>query len=461
MTTLRENQTAPRGAGDAQAALAEPGKRLAIAAVLGAMVLVVLNAAVANVALPSIADSLEVPAGRAVWIVTAYQVALLMALLPCAALGERWGYRRVFRGGVALFSLATLLCALAPALRWLVAARILQGLGGAAVMSLGMALLRRVVPVSRLGTAIGWNAMAVALSSAAGPAIGAAILSTASWPWLFALHLPLGVLVLLVSRQLPAGEGSGAGVEPWSVLLHAGTCVTLVAGVACFPEQAQTGVLLLLLAALQLGLLVRRELPRSSPMIPFDLLGSGPFRLSVIASVSCFAGQSAAMVALPFYLQDGLGQGPLMVGLYMLPWPLTVACGAPFVGRLAGRWSTAWLCGGGGALLSTGLAASAICPLQGSLWLLVPFTMLCGLGFSLFNVANNRNMLLSAPLQRSGAAGGLQSTARLLGQTGGAVLMTLLFSTLANDAAARSGLAVGAALTLLAGLISLRQHGGD
>jgi DHA2 family multidrug resistance protein-like MFS transporter len=117
----------------------------AIAAVLGAVVLAVLDAAIVNVALPTIAQSLRVSAGDSVWIVTAYQAALVMGLLPCAALGESLGYRRVFTGGVVLFTVASALCAFAPSLRWLVAARLLQGFGGAAVMALAIALLRQVV----------------------------------------------------------------------------------------------------------------------------------------------------------------------------------------------------------------------------------------------------------------------------------------------------------------------------
>ena len=130
--------------------LSGPRRTAAIASVLAAMVLVVLDAAIANVALPTIARSLQVTPATSVWIITAYRTALLMALLPCAALGESLGYRRVFTVGVALFIGASALCALSPSLPWLVAARWLQGLGGAAVLALGVALLRFVVPAGRL-----------------------------------------------------------------------------------------------------------------------------------------------------------------------------------------------------------------------------------------------------------------------------------------------------------------------
>jgi DHA2 family multidrug resistance protein-like MFS transporter len=189
-------------------------------------------------------------------------------------------------------------------------------------------------------------------------------------------------------------------------------------------------------------------------LIPLDLLRAPSFRISVIASVCCFVGQTAALVALPFYLQQGLGQTPMSTALYMTPWPLTVAIATPAVGRLADRVSMAWLCAAGGACLAAGLAAASLWPLQGGLRPLLLFTALCGLGFGLFNVPNNRNMFLSAPRERSGAAGGVQGTARLAGQTLGAVIMTLLFTLTSADAAPRIGLAIGAALTLAAGLVS-------
>jgi DHA2 family multidrug resistance protein-like MFS transporter len=426
----------------------------AIASVLAAMVLVVLDAAIANVALPTIARSLHVTPAMSVWVITAYQTALLMALLPCAALGESLGYRRVFTAGVGLFTGASVLCALSPSLSWLVAARFLQGLGGAAVMALGVALLRVVVPQQRLGAAIGWNALAVALASAAGPSLGAAILSATDWPWLFAVNLPLGVLVLFATRALPEVGGTARRLDLFSVALNAGAFASLVIGAELLPARPALGAVLLAAAALELVVLIRREMPKKVPLIPLDLLRADSFRLSVIASVCCFAGQTAGMVALPYYLQHGLGQDTMMAGLYMTPWPLTVAMTAPFAGRLADRVSPAWLCALGGLFLAIGLGAVALWPPKGNPLPLVPFTMLCGLGFAFFNVANNRNMFLSAPSARSGAAGGMQGTARLFGQTSGAVIMSLLFTLTSADAAPRIGLGIGAVLTLVAGLVS-------
>ena len=427
----------------------------AIAAVLAGMVLVVLDAAILNVALPSIARALHATAAMSVRIITAYQMGLMMALLPCAALGESRGYRRVFTFGVALFTGASALCALAPSLSWLIAACFLQGLGGAAVMALSVALLRFIVPPRQLGAAIGWNALTVALSYAAGPTLGAVILARAGWPWLFAINLPLGIAVILACRALPHVAGTRRPLDRLSVALNNGGFAALVVGAELLPARPALAAALLVAAGVTLTALVRREIPRAAPLIPIDLLRDHSFRISVIASVCCFAGQMMGLVALPFYLQHGLGQSALTTGLYLTPWPLAVAVTAPIVGHLVNRMSTAWLCAAGSVCLAMGLSAASLWPLQGNLRPLVPITILCGLGCALFQVPNNRIMFLSAPHERSGAAGGMQATARLAGQVGGAVIMTLLFSLISVDSAPRIGLGIAAALTLAAGLVGM------
>lgn len=425
----------------------------AIASVLTGMVLVVLDAAVANVALPTIAQSLHVTPARSVLVVTAYQLGLLVTLLPAAALGERLGYRKVFFAGTALFVVASQFCAMAPTLSGLVAARFVQGSGGAAIMALGVALLRFTVPSHRLGAAIGWNALAVALASAAGPTIGAAILSVAHWSWLFTINLPLGALVLVASRALPDMAGSREPLDGVSVVLSAALFAALVIAGETAPSRPMLAIGLVIAATGCAALLVRREAGKPAPLMPLDLVARRPFRVSLIASVLCFTGQTAGLVALPFYLQHAFGLSPLTTGFYLTSWPLAVAVTGPIAGKLANRVQTAWLCLAGGVLLAVGLGAAAITPLPGE-----PVALaLCGVGFGLLNVPNNRSMFLSAPRERSGAAGGLQGVARLMGQTAGAVMATLLFTLIPLGLAPRIGLAAGAVLTLAAGLASVMR----
>jgi len=435
--------------------LPQPRRMFAIAAVLTSMSLVVLDAGMANVALPTMARLLHATPAMVLLVITAYQTALVMALLPCAALGERFGYRKVFVAGVSLFTVASVLCAVSPSLPWLIGGRFIQGLGGAAVMALGVALLRFSVPQMQLGAAIGWNALTVALSAAAGPSIGALLVESMGWPWLYLVNVPLGALVLLAARTLPTTPGTPQRIDLVSVALNATGFASLVIGAELLAERPLAAGGLLAGAAMGLTALIRREMPKATPMIPLDLLRARAFRISAAASVCCFAGQTAGLVALPFYLQHALGQTPLMAGLYLTAWPLSVAMTALVAGRLADRLPTAWLCAFGGGVLALGLTAFALWPLNGDPLLVIAFAAACGVGFGLFQVPNNRNMFLSAPANRSGAAGGLQGTARLTGQTAGAVLMTLLFATTPMVSAPRIGFAVGAMLTLAAGMVSL------
>lgn len=433
----------------------DPGRPLAVAAVLTAMTLVVLDAGMTNLALPTIAGALGVSPAAAVLVVTAYQTALLVALLPAAALGERLGCRRVFASGVWLFIGASVLSACAPSLTWLVAARALQGLGGAAILALGVPLLRFSVPPHRLGAAIGWNALTVALASSAGPGVGALILSQAEWPWLFAANVPLGIAVLVACRQLPRTPSGSQRLDFASMALSGGMFAGLFIGAQLLPARPVLAGGLAAAGLACLGLLVRREAPKAAPLVPLDLLRQTSLRLSVIASVLCFTGQTAAMVALPFYLEQGLGQTASATAVHMMVWPLSVAVTAVAAGRLADRVSTAWLCAAGGLILALGLASAALWPLKEDVRPMLLFAAACGLGFGLFQTPNNRNMFLAAPLERSAASGGLQGTARLTGQTAGAVLMTLLFTLAPVGAAPRLGLGIGGAFALLAGLVSL------
>lgn len=425
----------------------------AIGCVLAGLALVVLDAVMINVALPAIARSLHAAPAAAVRVVSAYQMALVMALLPCAALGERFGYRRVYSAGVALFVAASAACAFAPSLSFLVAARFVQGLGGAAIMALSVALLRAIVPPRQLSAAIAWNTLTVALSSAAGPSLGALALSKATWPWLFALNLPLGALVLVATWALPRVAGSARTLDAVSCVLTASAFAALLGAAELLPERPVLAANVFVAGLFAMRALVQRELPKTAPIIPLDLLRRVSFRVSVIASVCCFIGQSAALIALPFYLQHALARDVLQVGLLMTPWPLTVAFMAPIAGRLADRIAGAWLCALGGALLALGLGAIALWP-YAHVSVLIALLMLCGAGFGLFQVANNRNLFLSAAPERSAAAGGTQSTARLTGQTIGALLMTLLFTLCPFDLAPRVALALAAILTWTAGLVS-------
>ena len=183
----------------AREGLAQPQRRRAMLVVLAGLSMSVLDGAIANIALPTIAQELRTDPATVVWVVNAYQLAVTISLLPFASLGELRGYRRVFVSGLAVFALGSLACTLLGSLTALVASRILQGFGGAGIMSVNTALLRFIYPADQLGRGIGINALAGSTSAAIGPSVAAGILSIASWQWLFAINVPLGVIALVLA----------------------------------------------------------------------------------------------------------------------------------------------------------------------------------------------------------------------------------------------------------------------
>jgi DHA2 family multidrug resistance protein-like MFS transporter len=433
---------------------AKAGERASIIAVLSAMALVVLDAGLVNVALPTIGAALKVTPADAILAVSAYQTALVMGLLPGAHIADRVGYRRLFVGGLALFSAASLACAFATTLPMLVAARMAQGLGGAGIMSLGIALLRFALGPARLGKAIGWNALTVALCSAAGPIVGALILAVAPWPWLFLAKLPVIMVALFAARELPEVAPTRSSVDMGSIALHGSVAALILVAATMAISQPLPAVLLAAGAIALASALIRRQKPGEAPLWPVDLLALRPFRISVIASICCFTGQSVGILALPFYLELGLGQGPTVAGLVMTCWPLTVAVTSALANRLAERFGSALPCVAGGLVLGSGLMLSALWPAEDSIVPLAIGAALSGLGFGLFQVPNNRTLFLTAPPERSAAAGGMQGSARLIGQALGALIMGVLLACAPAMLAPRIGFALASLFAVAAAWVS-------
>jgi DHA2 family multidrug resistance protein-like MFS transporter len=420
-----------------------------------AVVMAVLDSTVINIALPAIAQDLGISAASSVWVVNAYQLVVAVSLLPLASLGEIIGYRRVFMGGAVVFTLASLICATTDSLSTLIGARILQGLGGAGVMSVVPALVRFIYPRHRLGRGIGINALVVASSATLGPTVAAGILSLAEWPWLFAINVPLGLLSVLVSmRTLPQTPRSARRFDLISATLNVLTLGLLIIGIDGLGHGQRMGLALMeLAAAAVLGyVLVRRQLSLPSPLLPVDLLRTRIFALSIGTSICSFTAQLLAFVSLPFYLHE-MGKSAVEIGLLMTPWPLMVVVTAPIAGRLADRYAAGLLGAVGLAVLTLGLLSLALLPAQPSGADIIWRMALCGIGFGIFQSPNNRTIMNSAPRSRSGGASGMLATARLLGQTLGAALAATMFNLLPEQGKT-AALALAASFALAAALTS-------
>jgi MFS transporter, DHA2 family, multidrug resistance protein len=402
----------------------------ATAAIWLALLMAVIDSSIANVALPTIAKDLHTAAAASIWVVNAYQLAIVVALLPLAALGEIVTFRRVFLVGLFVFVLASVGCCFAHSLAELTLARAVQGLGAAGVMAVNPALVRFTYPAAQLGRGVGLNALVISVASVIGPSLASLILAHASWPWLFAVNVPTGIAALAVgSFALPHSPRSGGSLDRLSTVLnvvaYGGTILgldVLMRGGAALPGAASI--------ALGIGagwLLVRRSLPQARPLIPIDLLRNRLFSLTIATSVASFTAQMLAFVSLPFLLQIIMHKTQVETGLLMTAWPLAVGVAAPVAGRLADRYPAALLGGLGLALLGLGLFLLGGMPADATTGAIVWRMALCGLGFGLFQAPNNRTLLSAAPRSRTGAAGGMLASARLTGQTAGATLAAILF----------------------------------
>jgi DHA2 family multidrug resistance protein-like MFS transporter len=431
--------------------LPHPARRYALITLCLAVAMSVLDGAIANIALPTIAIDLNTSPAASIWVVNAYQLAITVSLLPFSSLGDIYGYRRVFLGGLGVFTAASLGCSLSHTLLALVLSRVVQGFGAAGIMSVNTALVRFVVPRAQLGRGMARITLTVAASAATGPTVAAGILSVAPWPYLFAVNIPIGIVaVLLALRSLPRTPLSPHGFDLPSALLNAATFGLLIIAVDGLGQgETPLAAMLQLAGAGVVGVFfIRRQLSLPAPMLPVDLFQRPIFALSVATSICSYTAQTLAYVALPFMFQYAGGLSQIETGLLMTPWPFIVVFVAPLAGRLSDRYSAGLLGGLGLAVLTFGLLLLFFLPADASNANIAWRMAVCGTGFGFFQTPNNRAILSSAPRERSGASSGMLATARLLGQTGGAALVALIFGLTGADP---GGVGYGASVALAVG----------
>jgi DHA2 family multidrug resistance protein-like MFS transporter len=298
--------------------LPQPQRNWAILTIALGLVMSVIDGSIANVALPTIAEALHASPAFSIWIVNGYQLAITISLLPLASLGEIIGYRRVYLAGLVLFTLASVFCAVSNTLLLLTVARIVQGFGAAGILSVNAALVRYTYPRAQLGRGIGVNALVVATSAAVGPTVAAAILAVGTWPYLFAINIPIGIVTLALAwRTLPHTHPAVHSFDWQSAALSA---VTFGVGIAAIDSVGHGETLLLCvgefgIAALAGVMLVIRQTHMPSPLLPVDLLRIPIFALSISTSIASFCAQMLAFVAIPFYLESHFGYSAVEMGL--------------------------------------------------------------------------------------------------------------------------------------------------
>ena len=330
-----------------------PKRIWAVVSVGFALCMSVLDINIVNIVLPTLSHDFGTSPAVTTWIINGYQLAIVISLLSFSALGEIIGYRKVFLSGIGLFCITSLICALSDSFWTLTVARIFQGFSASAITSVNTAQLRYIYPKSQIGRGMGINAMVVAISAAAGPSVASGILSIASWHWLFAINVPLGLTALFLGiKHLPRQEErSKRKFDYISAIANAVTFGLLIYTLDGFAHHEEMDFLFIQLVVLAVvgTYYVRRQLAQTTPLLPLDLLRIPIFRLSILTSICSFIAQMSAMVSLPFFLQNTLGHSEVMTGLLLTPWPLATLVTAP----LGISWSvftpvswevSGWLC---------------------------------------------------------------------------------------------------------------------
>ena len=405
------------------------GKRAAaMAALMMTTAMVVFDGSVINIALPQMGTSLQAVPAVAVWFANGYLLSVAMTLAVFASLARHVGFRPLFLSGLALFTSASLACSLAPNAPALIVARILQGLGGAAVVSIGPALLRSIFPSRLLGSVLGLNALLIAASMAIAPIVGGVLLDTLSWRWVFILNIVpgLGALVLaarFVHDLQPPLRGSFD--VPGGVL----SAVMVGALVMALDRAGSAGDDWYGLVAVVTGAAFLGRLHTASrPLLPLDMFGSLRFSMAALSSLAAFVGQGIAFVALPYLFQGVYGYSAFETALLFAPWSIGIVLVAPHAGRYSDRYSPVAISTLGLLVLTGALVSIAALPPSPSVWDLALRCFFCGAGFGCFQSPNNREMLSNVSRENSSYASGILAIMRTLGQCLGVAVVGVLMA---------------------------------
>ncbi|MFL5625766.1 MAG: MFS transporter, partial [Ktedonobacteraceae bacterium] len=395
-----------------------------------------LDTSIVNISLPTIAQAFGVPLSGAIeWVIISYLVVIAGVLLTIGRLADMIGRKPIWAAGLAIFTIGSALCGAAPSLGLLIAARALQGLGGALIMAISPAMLTSTFPAQERGRALGMNAVVVALGVSAGPTLGGIITTNLSWRWIFFVNVPIGIigfivtmLVLTERRRRQPGR-----FDPLGAILLAVGLVAITLALSFGQEWGWSspliiGLLIVGVAALVALYEVEKRVPY--PIINLALLRNRVFLSANLSLILSFLALFAVSFMLPFYFEELRGFPTEMAGLLLTPLPLTIAVFAPISGALADRIGTRWLAAAGLTIACIGLVLMSQLDTHSSVFDIVWRLVVIGLGQALFQSPNNSALMGAAPKEQQGSASGFLATGRVVGQSLSVALAGAIFSSL-------------------------------
>jgi len=392
---------------------------------------------VANVALPSISRSLRTGVDSAEWVLLTYLLVTAATLPLFGRLSDMLGGKRIYLAGFAVFAAGSLVCVLAPSLVILVAARALQGLGAAMLMSTSLALITAAFPASERGRAIGMNGAAVAAGLTLGPIIGGTILTFADWRWIFLINVPISALALILTRAvLRPGRESPQRFDFAGMSLAAAALFGLTLGLSrahVWGWASPLTIGLLVASSLLVIFFIRVERRTGAPMLDLRLFSNRTFTFSVLASALYFWAAYSVVFTVPLAAQTALRMNPLQAGFLLLPISALNIVFAPVAGALSDRLNARYLSTAGAILFAAGAFWMSALPAIPGFWRIAMVLAIIGLGGAVFTQPNNSAIMGSAPEAHRGIASGVLATARTTGQVMGIAMAGAIYFLRSNE----------------------------
>ncbi len=414
--------------------ITQPSIKGALASLSLAMLLSSLGTSSANVSLPTLAQAFNASFQEVQWIVLAYLLAITTLIVSVGRFGDITGRKRLLLTGLALFTIASFLCGIAPALGWLIAARAVQGLGAAIMMSLSMAMVREAVPQEKTGSAMGFLGSMSAMGTALGPPVGGVLIAGFGWSYIFLINVPLGILTWVLSRHYltedrPEPKTTRADLDVmgslWLALLLSAYALAMTMGRGSF---GMMNISLLLAASVGLGLFLQTEKKTASPLIQLKLFRDPVLSASLAMSALVATVIMATLVVGPFYLFRTLGLETALVGIVMTSGPLVAALTAMPSGRAVDRFGSQGITIVGLTAMTIGSLTLAIVPTEfGIVAYIIPIAFITA-GYALFQTANTTTVMQSVQPDQRGVISGMLNLSRNLGLITGSSVMGAVFA---------------------------------
>jgi len=395
--------------------------------------LATIDGSIVNVSLPTMEKSFQTDFALVQWVVLAYLLTVTTLMLGIGRLADIYGKKPIYTVGFVIFTIGSVLCGLSPSIYPLIGFRVLQAIGAAMIMALGMAIVTEAFPPSERGRALGISGTIVSVGIAVGPTLGGIIVQNLSWHWIFFVNLPIGIIgTFMVIRYVPNFKPPGGQrFDYWGALT---LCVSLLALLVALTLGQRNGfgdsIVLILIGAFLLSLVtfIVIELRMEQPMIDLRLFRSSLFSVSLTTGFIIFICLAGSLLLMPFYIQNVLGYDPQKTGLLMATVPVALGIIAPISGELSDRFGSRPITVAGLAVLTVGfLAVSSLDAETTTLGYILRFLPV-GLGMGIFQSPNNSAIMGAAPRDRLGIASGMLAVTRTLGQTTGIAVLGALWA---------------------------------